>query len=74
MGNSGACWGLSMKGLKARIKVHIKLRKGKGRERKRPELIDCKTKQEVNIEQGVEIRGERGVGGTYTNMVNDDNN
>ena len=34
MGNSGACWGLSMKELKARIKVHIKLRKGKDRKEK----------------------------------------
>ena len=41
MGNSGACWGLSMKGLKARIKVHIKLRKGKnGKETAK--LIDCR--------------------------------
>ena len=38
---SGACWGLSMKGLKARIKVHIKLRKGKD-SKETAELIDCR--------------------------------
>ena len=37
--HAGVC-GLSMKGLNARIKMHIKLKKGKKTGKKRSELID----------------------------------